>query len=138
MLLKKEASDKHYVLLGRLAVLTVAVVALLLALDQDNTILSLVAYAWAGFGASFGPVIILSLFWKKMTNWGAISGIITGAITVILWKQAEGGIFDLYEIVPGFLLNAIVAIIVSILTFKQNDQIEKEFNESIALLKEEK
>ncbi|MGS2780361.1 sodium/proline symporter PutP [Robertmurraya sp. GLU-23] len=138
VLLKKEASDKHYVLLGRLAVLTVAVIALLLALDQDNTILSLVAYAWAGFGASFGPVIILSLFWRKMTNWGAISGIITGAITVILWKQAEGGIFDLYEIVPGFLLNAIVAIIVSILTFKHNDQIEKEFNESIALLKEEK
>lgn len=138
VLLKKEATDKHYVLMGRLAVLTVAVIALLLALDQDNTILSLVAYAWAGFGASFGPVIILSLFWKKMTNWGAISGIITGAITVILWKQAEGGIFDLYEIVPGFILNAIVAIIVSILTFKHNDQIEKEFNESIALLKEEK
>lgn len=138
VLLKKDATDKHYVLMGRLAVLTVAVIALLLALDQDNTILSLVAYAWAGFGASFGPVIILSLFWKKMTNWGAISGIITGAITVILWKQAEGGIFDLYEIVPGFILNAIVAIIVSILTFKHNDQIEKEFNESIALLKEEK
>ncbi|MCM3602808.1 sodium/proline symporter PutP [Robertmurraya korlensis] len=138
VLLKKEATDKHYVLLGRLAVLTVAVIALLLALDQDNTILSLVAYAWAGFGASFGPVIILSLFWRKMTNWGAITGIITGAITVIVWKQAEGGIFDLYEIVPGFILNAIVVIIVSILTYKQNDQIEKEFNESIALLKEEK
>lgn len=138
VLLKKNATDKHYVLLGRLAVLTVAVIALLLALDQDNTILALVAYAWAGFGASFGPVIILSLFWKKMTNWGAISGIVTGAITVILWKQAEGGIFDLYEIVPGFILNAIVVIVVSMLTYKQNDQIEKEFNESIALLKEEK
>jgi sodium/proline symporter len=124
--------------LGRLAVLTVAVIALLLALDQDNTILALVAYAWAGFGASFGPVILLSLFWKKMTNWGAITGIITGAITVILWKQAEGGIFDLYEIVPGFILNAIVAIIVSMITFKQDDQIEKEFNESVRLLKEEK
>ncbi|WP_066057779.1 sodium/proline symporter PutP [Robertmurraya korlensis] len=138
VLLKKNATDKHYVLLGRLAVLTVAVIALLLALDQDNTILALVAYAWAGFGASFGPVILLSLFWKKMTNWGAISGIITGAITVILWKQAEGGIFDLYEIVPGFILNAIVAIIVSMVTFKQDDQIEKEFYESIRLLKEEK
>jgi sodium/proline symporter len=138
VLLKKNATQKHYVLLGRLAVLSVSVVAFLLALDQDNTILALVAYAWAGFGASFGPVIILSLFWKKMTSWGAISGIVTGAITVILWKQAKGGIFNLYEIVPGFVLGTLVIIIVSLLTFKHNDQIEKEFNESVRLLKEEK
>lgn len=138
VLLKKDASDKHYVLMGRLAVLAVSVIAFLLALDQDNTILNLVAYAWAGFGAAFGPIIILSLFWRKMTNWGALYGMITGAVTVIAWEQASGGIFDLYEIVPGFVFNALVAVIVSLKTYRPNPQIEKEFSESVRLLKEEK
>ncbi|WP_286230549.1 sodium/proline symporter PutP [Neobacillus mesonae] len=141
VVMNKNATDRRLVFLGRMAVLIVAVVAALLAFKQDNTILNLVAYAWAGFGASFGPIILLSLFWKKITNWGALSGMIVGAITVIVWKNADlGKVFfgqSLYEIVPGFVFNLIVAVVVSLITYKKNEEIEKEFDESIRLLKEE-
>jgi sodium/proline symporter len=141
MVVNKKASDQQLVFLGRMAVLLVAVVAAALAFKQDNTILDLVAYAWAGFGASFGPIILLSLFWKKITNWGALSGMIVGAVTVIVWKNGDLGkvLFgeSLYEIVPGFLLNLLVAVIVSLLTYKKNEEIEKEFTESVRLLKHE-
>jgi len=132
---RKDGTDKEYVFLGRMAVLAVAVLAGVLAFNQDNTILSLVAYAWAGFGASFGPVIILSLFWRKMTTWGAVSGMIAGALTVIIWKNVGLGA-TLYEIVPGFAINFIIAVLVSIFTYRRNEQIEKDFNESLKLLKQ--
>ncbi|MEH6991995.1 sodium/proline symporter PutP [Neobacillus drentensis] len=136
VVMNKQASDKHLVFLGRMAVLLVSVVAAVLALDQDSTILDLVAYAWAGFGAAFGPTILLSLFWKKMTTWGALFGMIVGAVTVIVWKNV--GLGDtLYEIVPGFVLNLIVAVIVSFITYKKNEVIEKEFDESVRLLTKE-
>jgi sodium/proline symporter len=139
VVVNKKASDKQLVFLGRMAVLIVAVVASLLAFKQNNTILNLVAYAWAGFGASFGPVILLSLFWKKMNNWGALFGMIVGAITVIVWKNADlGKVFfgeSLYEIVPGFVFNLIVSVIVSLATHRINNDIEKEFDESVRLLK---
>lgn len=141
VLLRKEASDKEYVFFGRMAVLGVAIIAGILALNRDSTILDLVAYAWAGFGGAFGPIILLSLYWKKMTNWGAIVGMISGATTVILWDKltAAGTIpFELYEIVPGFIVNLILAIIVSLVTYRPNPDIEKEFDESIRLLKERK
>ncbi|WP_066249826.1 sodium/proline symporter PutP [Neobacillus drentensis] len=136
MVMNKNAKDKQLVFLGRMAVLLVAVIAAALAFKQNSTILDLVAYAWAGFGASFGPIILLSLFWKKITNWGALFGMIVGAVTVIVWKNV--GLGDtLYEIVPGFVFNLIVAVVVSMLTYQKNDQIEKEFNESVRLLKNE-
>ncbi|MBT2733833.1 sodium/proline symporter PutP [Bacillus sp. ISL-7] len=136
MVMNKNAKDKQLVFLGRMAVLLVAVIASALAFKQNSTILDLVAYAWAGFGASFGPVILLSLFWKKITNWGALFGMIVGAVTVIVWKNV--GLGDtLYEIVPGFVFNLIVAVVVSLITYKKNDAIEKEFNESVRLLKNE-
>jgi sodium/proline symporter len=141
IVVKKDAKDKELVFLGRMAVLLVSIIAAILAWKQDSTILSLVAYAWAGFGASFGPIILLSLFWKKLTNWGAISGIIVGALTVVIWKNADLGtaIFgeSLYEIVPGFVLNLVVAVVVSMITYKKNETIEKEFDESVRLLKSE-
>jgi sodium/proline symporter len=136
VLVKREAKDKELVFLGRMSVLAVSVIAALLALQENNTILDLVAYAWAGFGASFGPVIILSLFWRKMTNWGALFGMITGAVTVIIWSNV--GLGDtLYEIVPGFIINLIVSFVVSLMTYKKNDVIAKEFDDSLKLLKNE-
>lgn len=138
VLLRKNGSDREYVFLGRIAVLLVSVIAALLAFEQDSTILDLVAYAWAGFGGSFGPIILLSLFWRKMTSWGALSGMISGAVTVILWANlTESGVipFQLYEIVPGFIINLIFAIIVSLMTYKLNETIEKEFTETVRLLK---
>ncbi len=84
-----------------------------MALNQKETVLSLVAYAWAGFGAAFGPVLLLSLFWNKLTLKAAVSGIITGAVTVIVWHQIDGGIFELYELVPAFLLASTMSFIIS-------------------------
>ncbi len=136
ILFKKEKSDMQYVFFGRLAVLLVAIVAAVLAWAQNDTILGLVAYAWAGFGAAFGPIILLSLYWRKMTNWGAIFGMVAGAATVVIWSNA--GLSDtMYEIVPGFLINLIVSIVVSLVTFKTNLEIEKEFNQSVENLKSE-
>lgn len=140
VVMNKQATDRRLVFLGRMAVLIVAIVATALAFKQDNTILNLVAYAWAGFGASFGPIILLSLFWRKITNWGALSGMIVGAVTVIVWKNADLGkvLFgqSLYEIIPGFIFNLIVAIVVSLITYRKNERIEKEFEESVRLLKQ--
>jgi sodium/proline symporter len=136
VLLRKNATDKEYVFFGRMAVLAVAIIASVLAWEQNDTILGLVAYAWAGFGAAFGPIILLSLYWKKITQWGALVGMIAGALTVIIWKNV--GLGDtLYEIVPGFAINLILAYIVSLATYRPNPEIEKEFDESVRLLKGE-
>jgi sodium/proline symporter len=136
VLVKKDAKDKQLVFLGRMAVLAVAIIAGYLAWEQNNTILGLVAYAWAGFGAAFGPIIILSLYWKKITNWGAIFGMVAGTATVIIWSKVGLGA-TLYEIVPGFIVNLIVAVVVSMITYKKNETIEKEFDEAVRLLKNE-
>jgi sodium/proline symporter len=101
---------------GRIAVAIVAVLAFILALDPDSNVLGLVAYAWAGFGAAFGPVLIISLYWSRMNQYGALAGVIVGGTTVVVWKQLEGGIFDLYEIIPGVLLATLAVVLVSVLT----------------------
>ncbi|MET0010385.1 MAG: sodium:proline symporter, partial [Candidatus Thiodiazotropha sp. 6PLUC4] len=115
-LVRREASESELVIVGRLAVVTIAGIAFLLAMDRDNKVLDLVSYAWAGFGAAFGPAVVLSLYWRGMNRWGALGGILTGGFTVIVWKQLEGGLFDLYEIVPGFLLSLVMIVIISSLT----------------------
>ncbi|KHD85451.1 proline:sodium symporter PutP [Heyndrickxia ginsengihumi] len=136
VLFRKNASDKELVFFGRMSVLIVSIVAALLALNQNSTILQLVSYAWAGFGASFGPVIFLSLFWKKMNYWGALFGMIVGAITVIIWTWT-GLDAKLYAMIPGFAFNLIVSAIVSSTTYKPHSDIEQEFEKSIASLKQE-
>ncbi|EAL7206893.1 sodium/proline symporter PutP [Campylobacter coli] len=114
----KEASNKTVMNLGRIGVLLVALVAFVISTDKESSVLSIVAYAWAGFGASFGSVMLFSLFWSRMTRIGAILGIITGAVMVVLWKNylAELFNFPIYEIVPGFVAASAVIIIASLLT----------------------
>ncbi len=107
---RRQACDTELVRAGRLAVLGVALLAFLLALDPGSKVLDLVAYAWAGFGAAFGPPLILSLYWRRMSGAGAAAGILVGALTVVIWKQLAGGIFDLYEMVPGFLLSMLATL----------------------------
>ena len=102
VVIRPDASDRELVWVSRITVIAVAVVACIIALKPDSSVLDLVAYAWAGFGASFGPLVLLSLYWKRMTRNGAIAGIAGGGLTVLIWKQLEGGWFDLYEIIPGF------------------------------------
>ncbi|HEG4991411.1 TPA: sodium/proline symporter PutP [Campylobacter coli] len=114
----KEASSKTVMNLGRIGVLLVALVAFVISTDKESSVLSIVAYAWAGFGASFGSVMLFSLFWSRMTRIGAILGMITGAVMVVLWKNylAELFNFPIYEIVPGFVAASAVIIIASLLT----------------------
>jgi len=111
--LRKNASQKELVWVGRLMVLLVAVVAIALAADPNSRVLGLVSYAWAGFGAAFGPVVLFSLIWKRMTRNGALAGMVVGAATVLLWKQY--GWAELYEIIPGFLFASIAILVFSLL-----------------------
>ncbi|MGN1400086.1 MAG: sodium/proline symporter PutP [Bacillus sp. (in: firmicutes)] len=142
--LKKDASDKELVFVGRTAVLIVALIAIFLALNPNDTILNLVGYAWAGFGAAFGPVVLLSLYWKRMTKWGAFAGMIGGALTVILWENVSwftknadviAWCDSVYEIIPGFIAGAIAIVIVSLLTEKPSEEINREFDEAVAQVK---
>ncbi|MFC7441996.1 sodium/proline symporter PutP [Laceyella putida] len=126
---RRSASDKELVLVGRLSLLGVSLIALYLALNPNETILNLVGYAWAGFGAAFGPVVLISLYWKRMNKWGAIAGMIAGAVTVIVWEQIKA-LDEVYEIIPGFIACTLAIIIVSLLTPKPSAEIEAEFEEA--------
>lgn len=136
--INKDASDRHYVRLGRVAVLVVAIIALILAWPNNESILKLVSFAWAGFGGAFGPIILLSLYWKKITRTGALAGMITGALVVGIWGNISVLTDNLYEIFPGFVLNLIVTIIVSNMTYVKNPEIEQEFDETLTILERER
>ncbi len=127
VLVRTSASERELVWVSRFAVLGVASIAYLLATDENSSVLSLVSYAWAGFGATFGPTICLSLFWNKMTKNGALAGILAGGIIVIIWKQLSGGIFDLYEIVPGFIVSMLAIVLVSWIEKGPSQEILDEF-----------
>ena len=114
--LRRGASQKELVLVGRISVLAVSLVAIALAFDPDSNILDLVSNAWAGFGAAFGPVVLISLFWRGMTKQGAIAGMVAGAVTVLLWIYAFDLSGVLYEIVPGFIVATLTIIVVSMLS----------------------
>jgi len=111
---RKDAGDRELVWISRLSVLVVAVAAILLGLNPDSLVFSIVSYAWAGFGAAFGPALLMALFWKRTTRQGALAGIVVGGLTVLIWKQLN--LFGLYEIVPGFIFSLIAIYVVSMLT----------------------
>jgi SSS family solute:Na+ symporter/sodium/proline symporter len=125
--LRKKANDTELVLVGRFSIVAVALLAILLAHNRDSSILSLVSNAWAGFGAAFGPVVLLSLFWARMTRQGALAGILVGASAVLFWIYGDFTINNqtpsdyIYEIVPGFFAGVIAIFIVSLLTKSQQD-----------------
>jgi len=116
-----EASSEKVVLAGRLGVVALSLIALFLAFSPDSSVLGLVSYAWAGFGAAFGPVIILSLFWSRMNRAGAFAGILVGGVTIVVWKQLTGGWFDVYEIVPGILFATVAIVITSLLSSQPSE-----------------
>ncbi len=125
----KELTAQQQVRLGRLGVLAVAVVAALLAIDPRSNILGLVAFAWAGFGGAFGPIILLSLFWRRLTAMGALAGMITGAVVVGIWGYIPSLQALMYEIVPGFLACTLAAVVVSLLMQpRHNKEIQAEFD----------
>ena len=130
---KKSASDKELMWVSRATVIVVSIVAASFALSPQSSVLKLVEYAWAGFGATFGPIILFSLFWKRTTKNGAIAGILLGGLLTIIWKQLSGGIFDLYEIVPGFIASALAIFVVSLLDKSPSKEIEQEFEKVSAM-----
>lgn len=131
--LRPKATQFELVWVGRAMVLLISAVAVWMAMDPNSLVLSLVAYAWAGFGAAFGPVIILSLRWKRMTRNGALAGMITGALTVLVWNHFAW--FGLYEMVPGFLFATIAIVVVSLLGKKPSDSICATFDEVDAIVR---
>jgi len=125
----KDADPKSLMTIGRIAVIVIAVVAWILALNPDSSVLGLVSYAWAGFGAAFGPAVILSLYWPRMNRFGCLAGIVVGGLTVVIWKQLSGGLFDVYEIVPGFLLATLAIVVVSVMSSVPSREMELKFQE---------
>lgn len=130
---KKDASEKTLMWISRGTVILVAVIAYLIALDRDSTVMGLVSYAWAGLGAAFGPVMLLSLFWKRMTIYGAVSGIITGGVSVIIWESVP--VFKatgIYSLLPAFVLALAVIIAVSLATKVDREAVDDLFKRAAA------
>ena len=126
---RPKASEKELLLVSRIAVVVIALLALVIASDRNSRVLELVSYAWAGFGAAFGPVIIFSLFWRSMTALSAVIGMVVGAVTVVVWSNLSGGLFELYEIVPGFLFASLSIVFVNLLKLEQNESILSQYDD---------
>ena len=129
-LFKKDAPEFMIMWVARIAMLLVTIFGVSIALSGNQSIFRIVSYAWAGFGAAFGPLMLFSLFWKRTTLQGAIAGMLTGGIMVVAWKEGIsklGGGFAVYELLPSFILSCVVIFLVSLATPKPSEAIEKEF-----------
>ena len=133
---RPQASEKELLMVSRGAVIAIALLAMVIASDRESRVLDLVSYAWAGFGAAFGPVIVFSLFWRSMTAASAIAGMIVGAVTVVVWSNLAGGLFDLYEIVPGFAFASMAIVIITTLKPASDAQALSTFEKVEQLVKD--
>lgn len=123
-------SEKKTMLTARLTLVVIAVIAMFIAQDPNSSVFGIVSFAWAGFGASFGPVMLFSLFWKRTTRWGALAGMLSGGAMVFIWKfllSPLGGVFAIYELLPAFLTACILIVVVSLLTKVPDKEIIAEF-----------
>lgn len=123
-------SDKTKVIVARCSVIVISIIAMFFAADPDSNIFTIVSFAWAGFGATFGPIMLFALFWKRSNRYGAIAGMLSGGIMIFLWKFAVrplGGIWDIYELLPAFIVACIVNVVVSLLTKAPEQEIIDEF-----------
>lgn len=130
---RKTASTKELVWVGRAMVLLISFISILIALNPKSSVLGLVSHAWAGFGAAFGPIILLSLFWSRMNKYGALAGMVVGATVVVVWEHYQW--FDLYCLIPGFVFATITIIIVSLLTKSPNNEIKNQFTTAMNVYK---
>ncbi|MBQ8415741.1 MAG: sodium/proline symporter PutP [Clostridia bacterium] len=129
--IKKNATDKQVMWVSRITLAVIAIIAAVIALDANSVIFKIVSFAWAGFGATFGPLMLFSLFWKRTTRAGAIAGMIGGAGMVFLWKlviSGLGGVFAIYELLPAFIFSSILIVVVSLLTKAPSKEIEEDFD----------
>jgi sodium/proline symporter len=132
-LFRPAAGDAELVRVGRLTVLGVALIAFVIAMDRESRVLDLVAYAWAGFGATFGPVLLLSMYWRGLSERGAVAGMIVGGVSVVTWRNMTGGIFEMYEIVPGFVAALLAALLTSRLGPPPREDQVALFDEAVAM-----
>ena len=134
-MLRKDASNSELVWVGRATVIIIALVAWYISTDKDSSVLQLVSYAWAGFGAAFGPLVILSLYKRNINRLGALAGMITGSLTVIIWKPLEGGLFDVYELLPGFVFAWLAILLFSKVGAQNSDAALQTFDDVHVSLK---
>ncbi len=137
-ILKKDASDKQIMFVSRIILLLVAIIGIIIALDENSVIFQIVSFAWAGFGATFGPLMLFSLFWRRCNKWGALAGMISGGGMVFFWNlvlKPMGGIFGIYELLPAFLLSSIIIVVVSLLTPAPDKSITDEFDTVVSQTK---
>lgn len=130
-LCKKNATDKQVMLVSRITLLVLALIGIVIALDENSVIFQIVSFAWAGFGATFGPLMLFSLFWKRTNKAGAIAGMVSGAGMVFLWKlviSKLGGVFAIYELLPAFLFSSVCIVVFSLLTKAPSQQIQEDFD----------
>lgn len=125
--LRRNASNKELLLISRISVLVIAVIAIVLSLNPQDTILDLVGHAWAGFGSAFGPIILLSLLWKRTSRNGAIAGMVVGGLTVLLWVYLDHPLQDWYAMIPGFTLSFLTTVLVSLVDKQPSKEIQSEF-----------
>ena len=131
-LFRRKASDREVLNISRITLLLIAVVAIVIALDENSVIFTIVSFAWAGFGATFGPLMLFSLFWKRTTRAGAIAGMLGGAGMVFVWNllvRPLGGLWDIYELLPAFIFSSLCIVVVSLLTPQPSREIQREFEE---------
>ena len=127
---KKKATDKQVMWVTRITLLVIAIFAIVIALDENSVIFNVVSFAWAGFGATFGPLMLFSLFWKRVNRAGAIAGMVSGAAMVFVWKlliSKLGGVFAIYELLPAFIISSVCIVVVSLLTKAPSKEIEEDF-----------
>ena len=139
--IRPNASEKELVWLGRAMVLVIAGIAIWIAQDENSKVLKLVEFAWAGFGSAFGPVVLFSLFWKRMTSSAAMAGMVVGAVVVFAWKSVipeTSEWFNVYEMIPGFILASLAIIVVSLLSAEPENELKETFEKAEKAYKEAK
>lgn len=127
----KDLSEKASMIIARITLVVIAVIAVIIARDQNSSVFGIVSFAWAGFGAAFGPIMLAALFWKRCNKYGALAGMISGGVMVFIWKflvRPLGGIWDIYELLPAFLISALFITVVSLVTKEPKKEIVEEFD----------
>ena len=131
-----KTTPKTSVIIARVTVLVIAVIGMFLAGNPNSSVFDIVSFAWAGFGAAFGPVVLFALFWKRSNRYGALAGMISGGVMVFVWKYVIaklGGVFAIYELLPAFIIACIAIVVVSLLTPAPEKEILDEFDEVAAM-----
>lgn len=131
-IMKKDASDRAILIASKVTLIIIAIIAMIIALDENSIIFKVVSFAWAGFGATFGPIMLFSLFWKRVTRSGAIAGMLAGGSMVFIWKlllKPLGGVFGIYELLPAFVTSCIFIVVISLLSKEPAQEIQDEFEQ---------